>query len=244
MRSIAVRALSALGILLLASLVVTCGSRDNGTAATTPTSTDTRTVTVSGEGRVARTPDVVLMTVGVDISRPDLTTAQSEASTTMDKVIGALKDRGVAEKDITTTVYSIYTDRDYSKPDSSITGYHVTHLVTAKVRDVAGAGGVLQAAIDAGANSVQGLSFGLDDTAAAVQDARAAAIADAKGKAQQLAQLTNATLGQVMTITEGTASTPYPAAMPATGSAGGKDVTINAGQTEVVVTVTVVWALQ
>lgn len=245
------RVLPVAGALVAAALLmaVAIGVADRSEPDVTAAETDaTRTISVNGEGRVSLAPDVVMMSVGVDERDADLNTAQSAAAEKMDAIIAALKANGVAEADIQTGNYSISAERDYEKEGQPVTGYIVSHTVTAKIRQIDNAGNVVSAAIDAGANNVGGIWFGLDDPAAAIQQARELAVADAEAKATELARLANATLGPIQVISEG--STPSSPAVPYNGGGAAYDEaarssapTINPGQTEVVLTVYVTYAI-
>lgn len=228
---------------MLALLVTACADENGSVAAGDDEAV--RKVNITGEGRVALEPDLVMMLLGVDIGRPTLTAAQSEAAETMDAVMAALHDAGVVEADIQTSTYSISLERDYTRSGSPVTGYRVYHLVTVKSRDVDGAGATLQAAIDAGANNVQSVWFALEDTTAATRQARELAVTDAREKAGELAQLADAELGDVLTISEGVS---VPSAPEYRGSDSGSDTPspaapITPGLTEVTVTVSMVWEL-
>jgi uncharacterized protein YggE len=230
--------------LVAAVLVSATRGDDDATAQETDA---TRTVSVNGEGRVSMTPDIVMMSLGVDVRNEDLGAAQSEADAKMDAIITALQANGVAEADIQTGNYSIYVERDYNQQTQPIIGYVVSHTVNAKVRDISSAGDVLQAAVDAGANNVGGVWFGLEDPGAAVQQAREQAVADAQSRAEELARLTDSTLGPVQSISEGYTPASPPVPYYATGAAA-EDAraaapSINPGQTEVVVTVAVTYAI-
>lgn len=228
----------------IAAAVATAALRDKDPGARAAETDTTRSVNVSGVGRVALTPDTVYMTLGVDIVDPDLGTAQTQASATMDAVIAALRASGVAEQDIQTSNYSIYVDRDYNQPNQPIIGYHVTHTVIARVRDIDQAGATIAAGVEAGANNVGGVWFGIEDRAGALAQARELAVADARAKAEDLARLSDSTLGPILSITEnsaGGAPVPYDTANVAAGEAA--DAQINPGQTEVVLSVSVSYAL-
>ena len=233
---------------LVAGVSAGIALRSRGGVATALETNTNRTVSVGGDGRVSLAPDTVYLTVGVDELNVDLGAAQSAAASKMDAVIAALKAAGVADKDIQTSNYSIYMERDYNQPSQPITGYHVTHTVNAKVRNPANAGATIEAAVNAGANNIQNVSFGLEDQAGAMQQARALAVADAKAKAGELARLTDSTLGPVVSITEysgGGQPVPYNAYSTA-DSASGKAAaapSIDPGQSEVVMTVQVTYAL-
>lgn len=230
-----------ISLLLGAMLVAACGEEDNGSGSSDDSKP--RTVSISGEGRVSLQPDVVMMSLGVTILDANLSGAQSEAAGTMDRVIAALKAEGVAEEDIQTSTYSIYLERDYTKTDAPVTGYRVTHMVTVKARNVDGAGDTLQAAIDAGANSVQNVWFALEDTTAAIRQARELAVNDARDKAAELARLAGEELGNVLTISEGVSAPVTPGYRYDTPAAPDASVPINPGLTEVMVTVSMTWEL-
>lgn len=232
---------------LAAGLFAGFAAWGRGDVATAEETNTERTVSVNGEGRVSLAPDTVYMTLGVDEVNAELSAAQNAAKTTMDAVIAALKSAGVAEKDIQTSTYSINMERDYNQPAQPITGYRVTHTVNAKVRNLDSGGAVIEAAVNAGANNIQNVWFGLEDQDAAMKQAREQAVADARAKAEELARLANSTLGPVTTITEysgGSQPIPY-AASAASGAADMKAAapTINPGQTEVVMSVQVTYAL-
>jgi uncharacterized protein YggE len=232
---------------LIMAVAISVASR-NDSGATAAETDATRTISVNGEGRVSLAPDVVMMSVGVDERNADLNVAQTAADEKMDAIIDALRANGVAEADIQTGNYSIYAERDYEREGQPVTGYVVSHTVTAKVRDIDNAGNVIAAAIDAGANNVGGIWFALDDPAAAIQQARELAVADAEAKATELARLANATLGPIQVISEG--YSPSSPAVPFDGAGMAYDEaarssapTINPGQTEVVLTVYVTYAI-
>jgi uncharacterized protein YggE len=234
-------------VTLIMAVAITVASR--GDSGVTAAETDaTRTISVNGEGRVSIPPDVVMMSLGVDERNADLNAAQTAADEKMDAIIAALQANGVAEDDIQTGNYSIYAERDYEREGQPVTGYVVSHTVTAKVRDIDNAGNVVSAAIDAGANNVGGIWFGLDDPAGAIQQARELAVADAEAKATELARLANATLGPIQVISEGYSPSSPPVPYDGAGMAYDEAVrssapTINPGQTEVVLTVYVTYAI-
>lgn len=234
-------------VTLIMAVAIGVASRSDSSATAAETNT-TRTISVNGEGRVSLAPDVVMMSVGVDERNEDLNAAQVAAAEKMDAIIASLRGNGVAEADIQTGNYSIYADRDYSRNDQPIIGYVVSHTVTAKIRDLDSAGVVISTAIDAGANNVGGIWFALDDPSEAIKQARELAMADAEAKATDLARLANATLGTIQVVSEG--FSPSAPAVPF-GEAGyaADDATrssappINPGQTEVILTIYVTYAI-
>lgn len=254
----AVFRLRTLGIVVavVAALVVSGGLLatlgDSGLGPSGPVSAQApstdRVVAVNGEGRVMVMPDTAEVTLGVTITNADLGAAQSEANSKMDAVIAALKDNGVAENQIKTSSYSIQVNRDWEKADQPITGYTIYHLVHAKVKPMDDVGDVIQAAVDAGANTVNDVMFSVENVDGAVRQAREQAMEDARQKAQHLAELGGVTLGPPVVIAEGTTPSPMPKIYDgretvASDMAGGA-APIQPGETEVYVSVSVSYGIQ
>lgn len=234
-------------IALVAAVAISAWDHD-GSRATAAETDETRTINVSGEGRVAMTPDVAVLNLGVNMRDPQLATAQSNATAAMDAVRAALLNAGVAERDIQTSQYSVWVEQDYNQPNQPVIGYNVTQTVTAKVRQIDAAGDVIQVAVDAGANQINGIWFTLEDTSDAVRQARELAVADAQARAEHLASLSNATLGPVQTISEGYSTPGMPVPYQASGAAYAEKAaaapSIDPGTMEVIVSVSVSYAMQ
>ncbi|MGH8901222.1 MAG: SIMPL domain-containing protein [Egibacteraceae bacterium] len=205
-------------------------------------------VTVNGLGRVMGSPDVLRATVGVSVTRPTVQEALDAANAAADALLEALRDQGVSGEDVGTRDFGVNPELGY--PENSlpqITGYTVRNTVEAKLRDLGRVGEVLTAAVRAGGDAarVEGIGFMLDDNAALLQQARDAAFADARTKAEQYARLADRPLGALVSVSEVTA---VPPPIPFEGRAGVEDaqsapVPIAPGQQEVTVTVTARWTL-
>ena len=206
------------------------------------TTSPTHGITVTGQGIVLVSPDTGQATLGVQVQNPNLATAQSQATQQMNAVQSAIKSKGVAENKIKTVVYNISINRN-DKDSSQITGYTVIDLIQFSVKPVNQLGPVLQAAIDAGANVVQGVTFTVEDTNAALQQARQQAMDDAHNRAQQLAQLAGVTLGAPISVAEGVSSTPTPQSLNTgvAASAAGVAPSLQSGESQIMVTVTVTY---
>ena len=162
------------------------------------------TITVIGEGKVTLEPDIARVTIGVETVTNSVQDASEENSATVDAVLAALNAQGVAEDDLQTSGFSIYAERfgsDGPLAEGDVR-YHVSNNVMVTIRDLDSVGTILDAAIEAGANNIYGIDFALDDTRIAESDARAAAVADAKAKAAELAELTELPLGTVISVSE------------------------------------------
>lgn len=206
------------------------------------------TVSVSGRGTVNVVPDTAQITIGVDVTLPTLEEAQAESTTQANAIIDAIKANGVAGEDVQTSNYSVYVVRNYD-PDgtpSEITGYQITNQVNVTIRDVAAVGGILSAAIGAGANNIWGITFFVDDQTAAASEARVLAVEDARAKAEELAAASGMAIGRVLFISEGTQAPQYPMPYGRAGGGMAMDVAaapIEAGTNEVAVDVQITFEL-
>ena len=162
---------------------------------------------VTGRGEVMAVPDLALLSLGIEARAGTVSEAQAQASEVMDKVMEALKDNGVDEKDIQTQRFSIYPitrwDKDAEKEE--IIGYRVTNMVLAKIRELDNAGAIIDAVAQAGGDytRIQDISFTVDDPTPYYEEARTNALEDAKNKAEQMANLTGVKLGRPTYISEG-----------------------------------------
>jgi|JRYE01.1.fsa_nt_gb uncharacterized protein YggE len=200
-------------------------------------------VSVAGTGVAYGSPDMAVIEVGVSVFGADVRTALSEADASMSAVRDAILAAGIAAEDIRTTSLNVWRDeRTNPEGEVVIDRYQVSHSYQVQVRDVDTVGEVLAAAVDAGANSIGGISFTIADHAALATEARALAMADARAKAEQLADLAGVTLGAVTAITEAGASQPngYPMAARFEMSAMSS---VEGGQLAVTVTVTLTYAI-
>jgi uncharacterized protein YggE len=170
---------------------------------TETTSTLPRTITVVGEGTVKIKPDIAQANIGVEIIRPTVKAASSGAKDSMDAVLQALKEQGVDEKDIQTSGFSVWTERPYGPEGPSDEAlYHVSNQVAVTIRDLDTVGTVLDAAIEAGANNIYGVTFSLADPSQVQSRARKEAVANAQAKAQELATLNDVEVGDVVSVSE------------------------------------------
>ncbi len=169
-----------------------------------------RSISVNGVGRVKAEPDVADINLGVTKQGEDAKSASQEAATTMDAVIQALLGAGVAEEDIQTSSISLNPIYNWDNNPPTIEGWEASNLVNVTVRDITAVGDVVDAATAAGATNVNGITFRVDDPTAAEADARSAAVADAKAKADQLAADAGVTIVGVISISESGAQPPMP----------------------------------
>jgi uncharacterized protein YggE len=163
------------------------------------------TVSVSGHGSVNVPPDTASVNIGVDVIKPTLDEAQDQATAQATALIEALKAQGIAAEDIQTDYFSVNILRDYSEnaDPNLITGFEIVNQLRVTVRNTENLGEILDAAVTAGANSIYGVNFYVDDQTAAASEARVEAVANARVKAEELAAAAGMTLGPVVSIAEG-----------------------------------------
>jgi uncharacterized protein len=175
------------------------------TAQSTPGAEQPRTISVVGSGIAYGSPDVATVQVGVQTRGTDPGQAVSTNSERMEALIAAIRAMGIAQNDIQTTNFSVYAQQDYDprtgQPSETIT-YVVDNTVSITVRDLEDLGDVLTGAVSNGANSVYGVSFSVADRGALEAEAREKAMADARARAQHLAQVAGVTLGEPHNISE------------------------------------------
>ena len=161
---------------------------------------------VSGKGVVTVTPDIAILRLGIEVQAASVATAQSQAIEAMDEVMSALTDNDIAKKDIQTQYYNIrqVTKWDRDKEEEIVVGYRVTNTVNAKIREIDKAGTVIDATVTAGGDLIRidSIYFSVDDPSAYYEEARGKAMADARAKAEQLAELADAKLGKATYISE------------------------------------------
>ena len=204
-------------------------------------------ISVPGHGAVRVEPDVADVRLGVITIRPTATEARSAAATTMTAVLAALRDGGVAGRDLRTNLLSLDAVRDYSDGSQRITGYQLANAVEATVRAIEATGALVDAALGAGATSLDGLSFRLDDPTDALAEARRLAVMDARRRAETLAAEAGVTLGAVVAIVEGGGGyppgPPRPMALFRATAEADASTPVEAGTSELSIDVTVDFAL-
>jgi uncharacterized protein len=218
-------------------------------AAGTDTIPPEHTISVSGTGRVVLSPDVADIRLGVSVTKPTVKAAREAAAESMTKVIAALKALGIADADIQTNGLSLQPVYDYSANTNPprLTGYMLSNGVSVTIRDLDKIGDAIDNGLAAGATTLDGVTFRVDDPAKAQSQARQQAMTQAKAIADTLATSAGVSITGVASITESSAPTPYPVyfAGDKAGAAAPDSIAtpVNVGTNEVTVTVAVVYLI-
>ena len=206
--------------------------------------TSSGTIAVSGTGRVAVQPDVADLRLGVSVTKPTVEGARAEAGATMSAILAAVAAAGVARADVRTAMLSVQPRYDYRDDRAPVlTGYEIANLVDVSVRDLAKLGDIVDATLAAGATSMDALTFRVADPAPAERQARVLAMAEARARADVLAEAAGLTIAGVSDIVEGAPVRPPIPVAKAERMALAADVATpdEAGTLEVAVSVTVTY---
>lgn len=162
-----------------------------------------RTITVSGEGTATGNADMATIEIGFTSANESISTAYSDANTTVENIINVLVEQSVAREDIRTTDFNIFTEE---RPLDGMTNFQrifrVSNRVTVTVRDVDNIENVIDAAVSAGANNIFGLNFRIQDTSALESEARIEALNRARNRADEVANAIGANILEVVSVTE------------------------------------------
>ena len=163
-----------------------------------------RVIQVSGSGVVSLAADTATLQIGVNTRKESVKEAQKENANLMAAVMEAIKKAGIEEKDIMTSQFNVFSSYEYS---TSVLGketrtpyYEVQNTVTVIIHDLSMVGAVLDAVMEAGANTTYGISFSSTQANEAYQKALTRAVEDAMIKAKVLSAAAGVELGELIRI--------------------------------------------
>jgi uncharacterized protein YggE len=181
------------------------------------------TITVIGTGSVNVKPDILRITVGVSSQKDTVLDAQAEVDSALQAIYARLKDAGIAETDYRTAQYTVEPVMNYNDPKVSqgtLTGFRVVNMIEITFRDINAAPAILDGLVKAGANTIYGTNFAVNDPDSLGERAHEEAVKDAQKRAERLAALSNMTLGKIVSVSEAN-NGPY--------AVYGKDMGMGAG---------------
>jgi uncharacterized protein YggE len=168
--------------------------------------TSGKTIIVHGTSTINLKADYGSINLGVNTKGATVSEAQTANKETMDKVIAAIRDQGVAEEDIVTSSFNVSANYDYQysklTEGDTVSGYQVDNMLMVTVRDLAKISSVLDAAMGAGANQSYGITFSSSKQSEAYDEALKAAVQDGARKAGLLAASMEKTLGELVNMEE------------------------------------------
>lgn len=202
------------------------------------------TVTIDAQGKVSVRPDVAVTTMGMISEAPTVAEAQKKNTDVMNNLITKIKGLGIESKDIQTTSYNVYPQYSYRDNDQVLKGYQVSQNVTVKIRNLDNANKVLALAGEVGANNVSGLSFTVDDPEQFKSQAREQALATVHEKASALTKALGVHVVSVVNYAESEGVPGYGASAKAMDAGMGGAPSIESGNTEVLLNVSVTYEIR
>ena len=203
------------------------------------------TISVSGEGRVAASPDMAMISLGVTTFGDTAAAAMTSNSDELAKVLANLTAAGIEAKDIQTSGLMLNPNWAYDSSGGAgtINGYTAMNMVNVRVRALDGLGGVLDAAVKDGANTLNGLTFGVADPQPLNDEARKLAVADAKRRAELLSQAAGVKLGSILSISESNGYTEPSPMFRADAASSPTAVPVQGGEIAMSVSVSITWEI-
>lgn len=203
-------------------------------------------ISVRGSGIIQAKPDTLLMNIGVSIQDSNVKAVQGKVTAAMNAMEAKIKAAGVAEKDYRTTVYNVEPVMDYSGGDkgqpAKLTGFRITNMLEITLRDPSKAPELLDSLVDAGANTVYGMTYTFADSGNLAKQAYDGAVKDAEERAGRLANLSGLKLGRILSVSESSVgSGPYYGDKGAASGMGAGGAVIAPGQQSIQVDVIVTY---
>ena len=200
---------SALGLALATAAMAT--ARADGPEAAAETIFRATTLNLAAYGETQAAPDIATISLGVTTQDRTAGQALGDNATRMNQVMSALKAAGIAAKDIRTSGLNLNAQYAYDQGQAPrLTGYQAVNQVTITVRNLARLGAAVDATVGAGANQVNGISFGLADATAAENVARESAVRALQAKADLYAKATGYRVSRLVSLSEGGGEGPRP----------------------------------
>lgn len=201
---------------------------------------------ISADGTSTRIPDLAVIQAGVVTQAATAGDAMRQNSTRMATVLAALRRAGIAERDIQTSSVSLSPQYRYAQNEPPvITGYQASNQVTVRFRDIAKSGTILDALVSQGANNISGPNLTIDKPEAALDEARTAAVATARARAELYAKAAGLRVDRILSISESSAMPVPPRPMMMARMEAAADATqVVAGESELTVSLSVRFVLK
>jgi uncharacterized protein YggE len=199
---------------------------------------------ISATGTSTRRPDIATISAGVVTQATRAGDAMAANAKAMTATVAALKRAGVADRDIQTQSISLQPQYRYGENQPPIlTGYQASNRVAVRLRDLAAAGGVIDALVAAGANQIDGPTLAVEHPETALDEARTKALAKARARAGLYAKAAGLSVRRIVRISESDIMPPPPRPMAMMAAKRAEDTPLEAGEQELTVNLSVVFEL-
>ena len=160
-------------------------------------------IEVTGTGETQISADTAVISLGVSARDKDVLQAQQKVNAVIAAIRQRLAEKGVPEESINTDYMNIYAIYDYNGDLEMVSAYSASSTLAVKVTNMEDVGMLIDEAFAAGANTLNGISFSASDTEAAKAESLKAAIAEAKAKAEVIAEASGLKITGISVISEG-----------------------------------------
>ena len=200
---------------------------------------------INATGEVTRVPDIAVISAGVVSRSSTATGALQDSANRMNRVLAALKGAGIADRDIQTSNVSLNPEYRYeNNQPPQLVGYTASNNVSVRFRDIRNSGKILDALVAQGANQINGPSLTVDKPEAALDEARAKAVAAGRARAELYARSLGLHVVRVVSVNESGGSYPVPPPMPMVMAREKADTSIEPGEQKLQVNLTMTFELQ
>jgi uncharacterized protein YggE len=231
-------------LMMIALLILISAMSASAQTPVSPPAPARNQIVTSGMGRVEAMPNQAVVTLGVQIQRRTASEAMSEANRIAERMLSRLAALAIPRADIRTSgvqVFPVYTSAREGG-EAQVSGYRASHTITVTINDLTKVGPAIDAGVEAGANVVHGISFGLRDTSGPRREALAIAVKEAREKADAIAQAAGLRIRGIEQIVEsGVGVTRFEAPPPAIVPGPRTATPIEPGVVTVTGTVTVIF---
>jgi hypothetical protein len=238
-------------VLLAAACLAGVGLPAAAKAQQAPTITQTIAGTrldINATGEVTRVPDLAVITAGVVTRSATAGGAIQQAATRMGRVRDALRQAGIADRDIQTSNISLEPQYTYANNQPpKLNGYAATNQLSIRFRDIENTGKILDALVAQGANQINGPNLTIDKPEAALDEARAKAVAAGQARADLYAHSLGMRVVRLVSVNESGGSYPVPPPMPMYAraeAAQAADTKLDAGEQKLQINVAMTFELQ
>jgi len=199
---------------------------------------------IQATGTSTRAPDIATIGAGVVTQATKARDAMTANATAMSATIAALKRAGVADRDIQTQSINLQPQYRYGDNQPPVlTGYQASNRVSVRIRDMAGAGGVIDALVASGANQIDGPTLSVEHPETALDEARAKALATARTRADLYAKAAGLTVRRIVRISESDGAPPIVRPMAMMAAKRADSTPVEAGEQELAVSLSVTFEL-
>ena len=202
---------------------------------------------LTATGDVTRVPDIAVISAGVVTRSASATGALQDAANRMDRVLTALRAAGVESRDIQTSTVSLNPEYRYeNNQPPQLVGYTASNQLTVRFRDIRNSGKILDALVAQGANQINGPDLTIDKPEAALDEARAAAVANGRARAELFARSLGLRIVRIVSVSESGGNYPVPPPRPMMMEARGQaaDTKIEPGEQKLSVSLAMTFELQ